>query len=66
MSLVFLRGLRCVMIFKYERMLRSLLWMASACASLFLVRLKNSDTVNSFTLGINELMVDGHCVVVRR
>jgi hypothetical protein len=34
-------------------MLRSLLWMASACASLFfLVRLKNSDTVNSFTLGI--------------
>jgi hypothetical protein len=29
-------------------MLRSLLWMASACASLFfLVRLKNSDTVNS-------------------
>jgi hypothetical protein len=35
-------------------MLRSLLWMASACASLFfLVRLKNSDTVNSFTLGIS-------------
>jgi hypothetical protein len=49
-------------------MLRSLLWMASACASLFfLVRLKNSDTVNSFTLGIStNYMVDGHCVVVRR
>jgi hypothetical protein len=32
---------------KYERMLRSLLWMASACVVVFLVRLKNSDTVNS-------------------
>jgi hypothetical protein len=43
-------------------MLRSLLWMASACASLFfLVRLKNSDTVNSFVGYFNELMVDVHC-----
>jgi hypothetical protein len=43
-------------------MLRSLLWMASACASLFfLVRLKNSDTVNSYVGYFNELMV----VVIR-